>query len=1154
MSITTAPAISPIATYLSSTPLTREDQSFYIQTALSGAILGDGNPMVMNYSNNAITIEQWQPGNQAQLWVFNNKGAISPITDPTMGITTSATSSQSAEGLSIETFTGASNQVWSFSNNQFIVDLGGSTGQLCLNVQGGGSAAGTSVITYAISKSTNEYWHPFPAQVIPANTWFYLQTNLQNSSGNTGIYVMTAMAESNGNNPLVAIQPYKEGAADQQWMMTPSGTVVNALYPNLALTSNSSDDEPISLQAIQSNYTNQQWCYVEGMLACGSAGNTWYLNVQDAILAPGQPLINYDFSKGTDNEGWTVIPYVPSGQWFTIQSAMEPFGNTAGLLTLAPSGTINLQLAVNAQEVPAGPGALAQLWRRTTDGNIVSATNPNLALAATTTNGNLTIAPLQKENPLQQWTWSNLQAESESKTNEVLCGMLENFSLKQVINGTSKLGQPLALSDAITTPGSGQVPQLFYVVPYGIPMSQSTTIQMAQEDLYLTLPPYVNPGTYVQITQLTSEPALSTWEYQHPGYIVSSAYPNMVLTATPDNSNYVFILGVYPRQPEPEAFQLWWISEEGCIVNRATGLVISNLGTPANTAVLLQRLSPLPGYQSWTCSTGTSLEIAIMQPSSAYPNYPQTDANGNTTAYGDICSKLGLPNGIREQYINLASPVDNYQSIMNIYYTSLLVNSNPLPPSLTLEDYAPVVKQLNEEMLAVSGVRRLFQQMTTLYLSLSQAQEMLLSELITGCALPNGLKTIVPPPPQKKKSWIGDLVEGLAYTALNIAGSVEGDPFLGKQVAAAAKFGLPVVANLMSTGFSVYQGAQQTTSYLSKYAAILNKAELNIYTYEMTVLELQQVLLNEFESLGSALGQLETFILANWGITEHVFNMSKAMGSRQSLFWPATLTGTDTRNMLAEYTISVLQTLMPANPGFTINANLHTNATSPVSPAGWQSDGSFVENNDDGTQNVYTNTVNKEIMDIIWGLGTVPLSFYKGLNGWALKTSYQGLLVQNSDTPPDGASIVVSIINYTGSTIYADLLLCCLLNSTANNNPTLCTSITYTISPYGTQQFAGGYFAHFSQIGGANFNMPYGLQSNDSGDNGITLSDDSSTVMGTQVYNSFQSSGNNRENLINTLPTYTFPGLTFYAPYFGTLKQTTNSQGVVFVTIEVYKE
>ncbi|WP_029274599.1 RICIN domain-containing protein [Pedobacter borealis] len=988
---------------------------------------------------------------------------------------------------------------------------------------------------------------------IALGEWFYLQSEMSDGSGESVPFVMALSGTSFSAGTVVVIEPLQANSPGQRWMMISQGVIINALNLTMALTAGSSAGTNVTMQPIVQGAINQIWTFQNGLLSTDASGSALYLNVYGGgNSAPGQPLITYALTSGT-NELWQLIPLNVSDLWFTILPITTP----DNLLTTS----LTFELSVAPKTDPWNPSAqptLTQLWRRTIEGYILSAANPDLALTGGIT---VSVAPLCIGNTNQQWQWEYAESESIQSgggTKKIPAGTLWN------------VGQNKSLYANGGMVGLGTQPQgtefnSWYILPYAMPFGQSTTIRNVTDSgeaagLFLTMPEKPDKSKIFQISTaaLSGQQELTMWQYQYPGYIINSAYPDVALSleVAPGSTIAapIFTTNVvaYPLQASPQRFQLWSITPEGYIINQQNNSVLTGSATNSSVTVGVMAVSPATpesSFQVWDFSPGMALQTVLAQPS--YP-FPAWTAN-QKDAYNSISSQLGVPSGIRTQYVNLAAPLNSYQSSMNLMVTGLLnggtLPGGVIPTQLQIEDLHSVAIQLNKEITAVSATQLLFQQMTTLFLSLSQAQEMMLSELITLCALPQGLQTKIPPQ-KKKRPWLGDLVEGLLYAGMNVAGSFVGDPDAGTEASDLAKFtknGLPCIANLMSAGWATAQGAKQDGSLTAKYVTALQKAEQNFYNYEMTVAEIQQELLNEFEAVVSALGKIETFILSDWGKLHAVYQMTNSLGHISSLFWPSTMSAMNINQMLTGYTIGVLRTLLPANAANVIKATMHTNyqASSPL-PPGLQSNGSFVENNNDGTQNVFTTTVNQEIMDMLWNYGITPFCFFKGLDGWHLPVQYQQMVGTKTQGVPAGASVIVTVENFTNSQLTLTLTLGSLVGKGSYfSYPFEYTAQTYLIAPHGVQQFAGASWCYLNPSNKED--DPLSLQGSSSS-SGIQITADGQTVMTVGVTNSYSIFGG------GTYPapaSITFSKIAFDSEYDCKISQSVTPSGMVLATISV---
>lgn len=1068
------------------------NNQFYIQTATSGDVGSQANPNMLAADTSGAVINEWQPGEQSQLWIFNADGTIASASNP--GLVLNAVENSQ---VTLVAPSGSVAQQWTYSNNQISVNMGGNTGTLYLNV------SGTEVFASGQNSSNNETWYTLSAQSMPIGEWFYLETEMTAGGGDDLPFVLTISGTVASAGTGVVIEPLQPGALNQLWQINAQGVIISALNPSMALTAVNGNYQAVTIQPIQSNQSWQQWYRLSnGMLGVGASTDVWFLNVKDGgNAAPGTQVITVGYQDNIAPDGvWNTIPYIPepSGLWFTIQTALAaPGAQTPYLLTAFNVSDVGLKPPLGGYMLPQGQAAINQLWRKTLNGNIVSATNPNLVLTGATAGGDLSLAPLQASSADQQWFWGYSQELAlEGHKGNVLSGVLQNLGQNQVLWAPGAETGTVTLQPAATANDTGN--QLWFVLPHAMPFGESTTIRNvggADEvaGLFLSLPAKPTSGSFAAtVNQQSGNPALSMWQFQFPGYIVSGTDPDIVLSleigsgATVQNPAYSNNVVAYPRQPGAQPFQLWAVTPEGLIVNQYNGqaLAASAASAPSNVITTALSNDPKTNLQLWDFSPGMALQTTLAQPTVSYPAW----TSNQTTAYKAISKELGLPDGIRAQYANLAAPLNNYQLQMNMILLALANGDMPTggtkPSKDEVNDWISVVTQLNKEITAVAAVQLLFQQVTALHLSLGQAQAMTLSELITGCALPNGLQTSIPPQ-KKKRSWIGDLVEGLTYTALNVVGSFVGDPGAGKQfttVAGLAKNGLPCIANLMSTGFATSQGVQQTkaSSTTAKYEAKFHTTMKNIYNYEMTVLEMQQELLSEFEAVGSTLGQIEAIILADWNKLQAVYDMTRSIGTMSSLYWPSTMTPIQANQMLSGYTIGVLQTLLPLNTKFKNSVGMHANYGA-LQKEGQPNPSSYIENNDDKTQNSYSTTVNQQMLDVIWTHGVEPNSFFRGMNGWT-PPEYQ-VALGNADyrAQPSTyiADIIITIQNFTNQELSAAVTECYgLLGTGSNYAGSLQGQVTRSIAPYGLQTFAGTYWLVEESSGNTTNWYIYGMGGN----------------------------------------------------------------------------
>jgi hypothetical protein len=1043
----------------------------YLQSALGGT-LGSENPLVLSSYNNSAVIQSWVPYESYQLWLFNLNGSIANNSNYGLVLTSTSSSDQSDNQVTLSAPAG-DNQTWTLDDNQLSVDVSG-IGILYLNVNDSKTAENSAVITWEKTSGNNEIWYAFPAMPIDMGTCFYIQSSMSASDGNPTPFVLSVPGNAATAGVQLVIEPLVPGSLNQLWFMEDLGVITSAMNRTLALTANANSDNPVTLKAVQNNQPLQQW-YIQsnGMVTmCLTDSGLVYLNVSGGGNASsGQGVITYTYATGS-NATWSFPVYKPqpSGLWFTIRTCLKNAQNPKTcFLTASERGDVMVGPPSGGYALAEGQAGVNQLWRITTSGNVVSALNPNLGLTAGGANG-LSLQPILGDAADQQWIWGtpvSMTLDSHGKSVNWPSAVLQNVGTGQVLWQTGN-GYPynaLTLQSASSDQDTDN--QLWYILPALPAYDQCTTIRNTSgTGLFLTLPAQPSNQTYTaSLANRQGDPSLSTWTFTYPGYICSALDPGIVLSLEVDPSSstgnapvYTNNVCAYPLQPGLAPFQLWTATPDGLLVNQHNGMALTASNNAAPTGVTVAPLSkdPQTAMQVWEFCPGVHLQTLVAMPTEPFPAWNAAQA----IVYNYINSALGLSAAdIRDQYSNLCAPLASYQVLISVMPQATLSGA-------TSADWISVVTQLNKELLAVIAVQSLFQQVTNFHLNMSQAQDISLSEAVTAAALPDQMNTKVQPK-KKNKSWIGDLVEGLAYTAMNVAGTFIADPELGTELSTGEKFiknGLPFLSNLMSTGFSsgssFLQGQGNTPS--SKNAAIL----ANIYNYELTVWQMQQSLLTVFESANVALGQLEALILGDWGKLWGVYQMIQNPDGISSLYWPSFMAPSMAPQMLSGYTNGILQTLIPANSANKINATMHTNMGSPQGPVGLNADQvSFIENNADGTQNVYTTTCSQQVMQMIWANGASPLDFFHNLNGWSVPISYQNVASGENSSGPLAAGMIVRFRNNSAQALTLDLLAVNVMGNQNSFNSQ--QTIQYNLPAYGVQELAGCSYYIYQVVGPA---------------------------------------------------------------------------------------
>jgi hypothetical protein len=890
-----------------------------------------------------------------------------------------------------------------------------------LNPPGDGSIPDSS---YYIIEECNalEVWRPI---------WVYLQTtapDAQSVSGNFVIGFAGGVVQPNSQPTLQVFQP---GSIDQLWGFYPDGTIRSAADTSLAITAGGYNTS-VTVQTLGGNPSSSQvWAYQisgSGKHEIFNSGTNNVLSVANNSALPNQSIVPYESYNGS-GQIWNFIPPSSlSGQFFTINTVL---GTSAPMmLTANTDGAVLMETALDTRfQQPT----VNQLWRRTLDGRIVSALNPALALSAPSAGGAVSLAPAEPKNLLQCWTWNPLWgAPITVDGTSTTAGALVNLGLKDqyltVQDGGTASGTP-ACTEAADIVTTGQTKtlasqQLWYVQPAGPAYGNWTTIRstrQVQEDGRTTTPLLLTinvtgtedvPNNWSGPVYLNEQAAVDTraggptsiWQFTSEGYIVNSFNPDLILSLEIDTATSTLLQPAYTnsvvvslRTPMVYSGQLWTATSDGVIFSRHNGQALTVNGTydptnPAPVAVVTSALaSPPTAAQIWDFGTGKGLQAVLAQPGLPFPPVDQDD-------YQSINQQLDLGGTtLREQYSNLAAPLAGYQAALAI----MQLNN----PSLSTS-----IQQLSKELSAAMAAQSLFEQVGNLHINLAMLQNLALQEIVTLLKLPP-TQTL---PRKKSHAWIWDIVQGVVYTALNIAGTEIGDPALGTELeTVAAKTSgktLSAVANIWQTGFTAGQAAIEANSNNPAVNIALGRME----QLDMTIAELQSSLLAAFKQSGYALGVIESDILSDWGKMQRVYEMIRTPIGTSSLYWPGTMGPMQANKLLGNYIIQVLQILLPMTSDWGITfQTMHGPRTQPRDQLGLQPDGlTYIQYTKDGQQNTFVaheqngNMLNA-IMPMIWENGGIPYNYFNCVSGWNFGTTYDYNGSYNS------AAIVVVLVNKT---------------------------------------------------------------------------------------------------------------------------------------------
>ncbi|MFM0058480.1 ricin-type beta-trefoil lectin domain protein [Paraburkholderia phytofirmans] len=1006
----------------------------YIQCESSGG-LNTTNPFVLDLatlsgtSTNNIyncVVNPWEQGKLSQAWHVNSDGTITNARTPLLAITATGHEAHVlVQPLQANTFNILQCWLYDDSSAEFAIAITDSDTEL-MNVQGGGSpSVGNQIITWIPSKAgSNDFWQFFEyAPTVPGQP-----VTLQVTS-NQQVYALTMSANQSGAAVVLDTAQSGQGNLNQLWCLFPDGTVLSFANTNLALTFQEAGNQPVTVETYSAGNAQQQWwLQTNGALAArGTAKGMQYLDASSGYSNQA-PL-----TTGSSAVEWSVSPYESAGhpgQWFTIRSGFGLPGSGAPLLlTVALGGKLMSSAPVGTMFGTEPRPAISQLWQLTLEGALVNAIDPSLVL---TVSGNqLALAP-NSSTPQQLWQWAYSGSQDVTARGQnvpVLWGTLQNMGTGNPVltasgaNGTGNTvsAAPLQGTEQGDSPGNYPA-QLWYVAPHMPAFDQPTTLALVQPNATGSLVLALSnntfaPGTAVVAVESSSAASTATWQFTDTGQIVNTANPVAVLSLTAGNPDPQ-TLSVYPLQPGNERFQTWTLTEEGLIYNMEnmqalTVTIVSGTAT-LTTSPVVEDGGESGIYQRWDVSPSPALLTVLMQPPVPFPAAPA--GSDEAAAYVYINAMLGLqpsvPNVVRDnalrlQYANLAAPLAAWQRQLSMLQR---------PTEIDAPAWSTVVAQLDAELTSAIGVQALFVQISMFHLMFSQAQAMALPGLITAVQLAETDKVTI----RKKHAWIWDLCVGLVTTALNGVGAALGDPWVENQlkdvvkpwIKAAGKYGTPVLANLMQTSLTTTQAVMQ-----SHQAEVQRDID-----FEMTVLQLQQKLLETFQTMGQTLGEIQALVFRDWGKLRAVYEMTTLTNGGASLYWPSMLAPTLVDKLLPGYVNSVLQILMPNSAACQKIYRYSEQKPQTVTTTGLQSDlVSYIDLNPDGTQTTYTvgqSTPTQQmtnLMEMVWSNGVSPFQFFHAQAGWSQMQITEG----SSDyTGKDNTFMVAYVQNFTGQPLY----------------------------------------------------------------------------------------------------------------------------------------
>lgn len=444
----------------------------------------------------------------------------------------------------------------------------------------------------------------------------------------------------------------------------------------------------------------------------------------------------------------------------------------------------------------------------------------------------------------------------------------------------------------------------------------------------------------------TAEPS-QMWQFTPDGRLLSGLLGSQVLTQQ-TASDGTASLALTTQTLPPAGAQIWACSsalEAVAITAGDSGLAVS-VGSDG-VSVQLQSLTGADAQQ-WFLMPANPLQ-AIMALPPATPCFPAFTTE-QQEVYADINQRLDLaPSTLREQYTNLNAPIDAYQSSL------LEMTFDSFQPDV----WKPVVDQLNNEMIAVIAVQRLFNNYIAFHNLLFSDQDALLSELATAA----GFET---QDEQTTGVWgvVLNIVSSIVYTVLS------------------ANPATAVAANIIEGAVNVGVAASNVSTQ-----------GISASPFQVTVAQLAGKLSDSLEALLSTVGDMATTILTDWTKLQTTAKLCTSFAPN-GLAWPPLTAANLVKQAKPSYVASVMQMLLQAKyriyefssasgPGVVAQ---YGDAPSYAKYASPQADGNTVyywiaDAND------YSIYPASEAMTLVWGAGVPQNDFFAGNNGWGLPKS-----------------------------------------------------------------------------------------------------------------------------------------------------------------------
>jgi len=700
----------------------------------------------------------------------------------------------------------------------------------------------------------------------------------------------------------------------------------------------------------------------------------------------------------------------PQG-WFYIQSNLP---DSIGRICVANVEAANASPGAQIILWPFQPNAYNTLWQfnsnpdNTGYGTITTALgNQELVLDTSYVAPNtwVVLNSLNKNSSSQQWAFDPGTGMFSNQDNVVL----------DIAGGSAQSGAWLS----VDSPAQKSSQQWSLVSPQVFAPTWSYIQSGLTTDQSKPLVATIQEGTSnVVLSPVQASSSNQLWQITPDGRILSATSGNPVMTLGSQlgggqNGNYIITA---PSPAQTDSTLQWIFNDQNMVINASSGLALNVEGGSANdnTPLITYAVqSGSPNNEIWLTRPVSTMTYIMAAPPVPF----QVFTGDQGTAYTSICQQLNVPD-LRSQYPKLDVDLDSN------YLIPLEAGQVTCPQGVQTADWDYVVNRLETEIKAADDIRSLFGCYDDFHSYVFADQSNTLQQLITDAGMSQGSDL-----PQ-----VGGIVlsvfEGVFYTAL------EALPGAG-----------PVLGNLLTAGINI--GVSVVNS---------GGGSISPDPFQVAAGSLEETLSGNFRALLTAMGNMETTILTDWGKMQATENAILSTGP-DSLAWGSDLTATLETAAMPGYTISAMQMLLPAKYQiFQYQANDDSPLSGPPTDQGATTQ--WVQSIGNNTWNKYwiatpgnwTEYPSDEAMQDVWGAGVAESDFFQGLAGWGFARCYPCQFETPSPNPGvDCNGLVITITNQTPNPL------------TVNASPNSGQGITVngpssqTLQPYGSVTFIGYY-------------------------------------------------------------------------------------------------